>query len=277
MIEMPAPSCVRIALGIEYDGSSWHGWQRQQGLQTIQGCLEDALSFVANHPVETVCAGRTDAGVHAFGQVIHFESHAKRSERAWILGTNSRLPPAIVVRWAMPVHPSFSARFSAVSRRYLYVILNQRTRSAIFVNRATYHPIPLNAEKMHQAAQYLLGERDFSSFRSSECESISPMRCVHAISVYRHHDFVVMDIQANAFLHHMVRNIAGVLIRIGEERAPVEWAEQVLFAKDRRQAAETAKPTGLYLADVEYPVSFGIPRTAFDVFSGVVSLRDSNT
>lgn len=250
---------MRIALGIEYNGHDFYGWQAQQNLVTVQGCLEIALSQIANEPINVFCAGRTDAGVHASGQVIHFDTQSKRDSRAWILGTNTLLPPTISVRWAQEMDNEFHARFSAVYRRYRYVIHNHSTRSALFSNRVTWFHPHLNAEEMHEAAQYLLGELDFSSFRSSQCESKTPMRNVQEISVKRHGDFIVVEIQANAFLHHMVRNIVGVLLEVGTKKRPPIWALEVLHAKDRRMAAETAPAEGLYLIQVGYPEAYCLP------------------
>lgn len=244
---------MRIALGIEYDGHEFRGWQAQQNLLTIQGCLEAALSKVADEPVNVVCAGRTDAGVHAAGQVIHFETTKERNMRAWTFGVNTYLPASIAVRWAEIVDDQFHARFSALSRRYCYLIYNHPVRSAIFARRATWHYERLDETLMHQAGQHLIGEFDFTSFRSSQCESKTPMRNVMSLSVKRHNDLVIIDIEANAFLHHMVRNIAGVLMEIGEGQYPPEWAQELLLAKDRKKAAATAPPAGLYLMNVTYP------------------------
>jgi len=250
---------TRIALGIEYDGHEFYGWQAQRGLATIQGSLQEALAKIADEPIQLICAGRTDAGVHATGQVVHFDTQVVRTERAWTLGTNTHLPPTIAVRWAQEVDDQFHARFSAVSRRYCYIIYNSSVRSAILASRATWYYQSLDSETMHRAGQYLLGEHDFSSFRSSECDSKTPMRNVQELSVTRRGDFVILEIQANAFLHHMVRNIAGVLMHIGSGLQSPEWALQVLLAKDRRCAAETAAATGLYLVKVNYPDAYVFP------------------
>src|SRR3990167_11261001 len=250
---------VRIALGIEYNGTNFHGWQAQNGLPTIQETLEKALSKIANESITLTCAGRTDAGVHALGQVVHFDTTKERDMDAWTRGTNRYLPPSVVVRWAIPVDISFHARFSALSRRYRYLIFNHTIRSAIFFQRATWHIHPLNTTLMQQAANVLLGEQDFSSFRSSECMSKSVMRYMMDISIYRHQSLVVIEIEANAFLHHMVRNIVGVLLPIGDSSKSPEWMVEVLYAKDRRIAGKTASPQGLYLQQVRYPVSFDFP------------------
>lgn len=250
---------MRIALGIEYNGQGYYGWQAQRGLATIQGALQDALQIVANEPIVIFCAGRTDAGVHATGQVVHFDTHAKRHIDAWIWGTNSHLPPSIVVRWAKAVDYSFHARFKATARRYRYVIFNNPIRPGIFHTRASWHYYPLEIKLMREAGKYLIGEQNFNSFRSSQCNSKSPMRNVTEFNIHRHGDFVVIEIEANAFLHHMVRNIVGVLLKIGAGFKPPEWIEEVLQAKSRRAAAETAPPDGLYLTRVRYPEPYIFP------------------
>jgi tRNA pseudouridine38-40 synthase len=256
---------MRIALGIEYNGFEYYGWQTQANLPTVQGYLESALSKIADHPCSLFCAGRTDAGVHAAGQVIHFDTPVERNLRAWVMGTNSHLPKTIAVRWAKIVEDDFHARFSALSRCYRYVIYNHRVRSALFHHRATWEYEELNVATMQQASQYLIGELDFSSFRSSQCESKSPMRCVKRLVINRFDDFVVIEIEANAFLHHMVRNIAGVLMRVGAGFKEPEWVSDVLNAKDRRKAVETASPAGLYLYEVKYPSHFSLPSNSSKV------------
>ncbi len=250
---------MKIALGIEYDGTEFYGWQAQANLRTVQGCLEAALTAIADEPIKVFCAGRTDAGVHASGQVIHFETQAKRNLRAWTLGANTHLPPTIAVRWVQEVDDVFHARFSAIARRYRYIILNHALRSAIFASRATWFYHPLQIEAMQYAAKYLIGEHDFSSFRSAQCESRTPMRNVQELIVSRRGDFVIIDIQANAFLHHMDRNIVGVLLQIGSGWQEPDWMLQVLHSKDRRVAAETASACGLYLNKVVYPERYPFP------------------
>lgn len=249
----------RIALGIEYNGFGFHGWQAQHNRPTIQGTLEAALSKVANEPITLFCAGRTDANVHATGQVVHFDTHAKRHIDAWIWGTNSYLPPSIVVRWARHVDFSFHARFTARARRYRYIIYNHPVRPAILSNRVTWHYYPLDVERMREAGKYLIGEQDFSSFRSSQCNSKSPMRNITEFNIFRKGDFIYLDIQANAFLHHMVRNIVGSLGKIGSRHREPEWMQEVLQAKSRRVAAETAPADGLYLTRVDYPEPYIFP------------------
>lgn len=257
------PALSRIALGIEYDGASFHGWQRQADpkLPTVQAFVEAAVSKVANHPVSLICAGRTDTGVHATSQVVHFDCEIDRGERAWIKGCNSMMPHGVRVKWAKKVDPEFHARFSATARRYNYVIYDAPVAPAIMVKQLTHTPLKLNVEHMHEAGQYLLGKNDFSSYRAAGCQSHSPCRTILHLNVTRHHRFIVLDIRANAFLQHMVRNIAGVLLEIGAGRKPPIWAQQVLELRDRTQAAMTASPCGLYLVDVTYPESCDLPKT----------------
>ena len=250
---------MRIALKVEYDGSQYHGWQAQQSLRTVQFHLEAALSKVANHEVQVVCAGRTDTGVHATHQIVHFDTENQRSLRSWIHGTNSHLPKDMCVKQSYHVHDTFHARYSALLRRYRYVIYNSSVRPALSRSHVAWQYRQLEQGQMHQAAQHLIGEHDFTSFRSVECQSKTPFREIKSIKVFRQHHFVIIDIAANAFLHHMVRNIAGVLIAVGSGRQPPEYVKEVLQAKDRRLGAETASPYGLYLTGVTYPESFGIP------------------
>lgn len=251
---------MKIALGIEYDGSRYFGWQRQQNVASVQQELETALSKIANAPCEVFCAGRTDAGVHGTGQVVHFETDAIRPMQSWCFGTNANLPADIAVRWAVEVSDEFHARFSATARRYRYVIYNHKLRSAILPKGLSHYYHPLDAEKMHQAGQYLLGENDFSSFRAAQCQSHTPWRNVHHLNVWRQQDYVIVDIQANAFVHHMVRNIVGSLIEVGLGKQPPEWIGWLLAQRDRTQAAATAHAEGLYLVDVTYPEQFNIPK-----------------
>lgn len=250
---------MRIALGIEYDGYGFYGWQAQRDLNTIQGTLQKALSIVANESIFLHCAGRTDAGVHATSQVVHFDTKAKRHIDAWIWGTNSHLPPSIAVRWARPVDYHFHARFTAFSRRYRYVIFNHPIRPAILSTRVCWHYYPLDVDKMREAGQFLIGEQDFTSFRSTQCNSRTPMRKVTAFSIERQGDMVIFEIEANAFLHHMVRNIAGSLMKIGGGFHEPAWMKAVLEARSRRAAAETAPADGLYLCGVKYPEPYLFP------------------
>ncbi len=252
---------MRIAMGIEYDGTGYFGWQRQREVSSIQGELERALSQVANHPVEIFCAGRTDAGVHATGQVIHFDTQAQRDMRGWIMGVNSNLPVGIAVRWAQPVSDQFHARFSATARRYRYIIYNRKFRPAILGSGVSHYHQDLDVALMQQAAPALLGEQDFSSFRAIQCQSKTPFRNLMHLHLSRHGDYIVLDIKANAFVHHMVRNITGSLLEVGMKRQPPGWIAELLAAKDRTQAAATAKAEGLYLVEVDYPAEFAIPKT----------------
>ncbi len=250
----------RVALGVEYDGTDFCGWQMQKtGVRTVQEELEKALASVANEFVRVYCAGRTDTGVHGVGQVVHIETNAQRSPRSWILGANANLPFDINVTWAKPVDESFHARFSAVNRAYRYVILNRMTRSCLHRNRAVWTHRPLDAGRMHEAAQLLIGTHDFSSFRAQGCQAKSPMRTLSYLNVSRQGDRITIDVGANAFLHHMVRNLAGVLMAIGRGDEAVGWAQDVLERCDRTRGGVTAPPEGLYLMHVGYPSEYEIP------------------
>ena len=251
---------MRIALGIEYDGTDFHGWQRQRTGRTVQGCVEEALSRVADHKLAVVCAGRTDTGVHATEQVIHIDTVAVREEKAWIRGGNANLPSDIRVQWAREVDESFHARFSARRRHYRYVILNRPYPSAQFRHRASWVYAQLDEAAMRAGAIHLLGEHDFTSFRALACQAKHPIRTIHTLDVHRCGDFIYIDVVANAFLHHMVRCIAGVLITIGRGEASPEWVREVLEARDRAAGGITAPATGLYLVAVHYPAQFVIPR-----------------
>jgi tRNA pseudouridine38-40 synthase len=250
---------ARYAAGLEYDGRAYSGWQYQPGLDTVQDQAQRALARVADSPVECTCAGRTDAGVHASGQVLHFDSDAARSERAWRLGANTYLPDDISVLWVREVPEQFHARFSATARSYRYVVLNRDSRPALATGRATWERRPLDAALMHDSAQVLVGEHDFSAFRAIECQSKSPVRLVERVAVTRNCEWLHLDITANAFLHHMVRNVAGLLMSVGQGESPPERVAQVLASRDRRTSAATAPPDGLYLVAVRYPAEFGLP------------------
>jgi len=253
----------RVVLALEYDGRHFHGWQFQKsGVRSVEGELAKAVARVANHPVDLVCAGRTDAGVHASYQITHFETSSVRSLRSWVMGINTALPDDIAVHWAGNGPGDFHARFSAVYRRYRYVIYNHPVRPGIQRGQVSWTFRPLDAELMHRSAQALLGEHDFSSFRAAGCQSRTPVRFMESISVSRKQNFVIIDVQANAFLHHMVRNIAGVLMAVGAGEKPVEWVREVLEARDRTVAGVTAPPYGLYLVDVGYPAGCGVPQAA---------------
>ncbi len=251
---------MRIALGVEYDGSQFHGWQAQKdGVRTVQSVLEQALQQVANHPVKTICAGRTDTGVHGIGQVVHFDSPSQRTSRNWILGANVNLPADVNVSWAQPVADSFHARFSATGRHYRYLILNRMTRSALMANRATFVHKPLNAQLMHAAGQVLVGRHDFSSYRALQCQAKSPVRILRSLTVARQGEQIALRVSADGFLHHMIRNIAGVLMAIGAEEQPTTWAREVLELRDRTLGGVTAPPDGLYFERVDYPEKFALP------------------
>lgn len=245
----------RIVIGIEYKGDDFHGWQRQTKPQvpTVQLILEEALSKIANHPINLICAGRTDAGVHATGQVAHFDVQSERDKKAWLCGTNSLLPKTIRILWVNFVDDTFHARFSASFRRYQYWIDNSEISSAIFSGLLTHYKIPLDHKLMHESAQNLVGEHDFSSFRGSTCESNTPMRNIHYLKVFTQQKKICVEIQANAFLLHMVRNIVGSLIEVGAKRKPCEWVSELLNLKNRNLAAPTAPSDGLYLVWVGYP------------------------
>ena len=251
---------MRIALGIEYDGFDFHGWQSQQAsVRTVQDCLQTALSKVAAESIKLHCAGRTDTGVHASNQVVHFDSDKLRPLRAWVLGSNTHLPADISIRWAQPIAEDFHARFSALARRYRYQILNRPTRSALQYRQMALCRTPLDVHPMQQAAAYLLGEHDFSAFRAAACQSHSPMRNVYALSLRRNGDVITIDIEANAFLHHMVRNIVGTLMVVGRGEQQPAWVHDVLTTRDRREAGMTAAPQGLCLTAVRYPTRFNLP------------------
>lgn len=250
---------MRYAIGIEYDGSEFLGWQIQRQEPTVQGELEKALARVADHEARVTCCGRTDTGVHALGQVAHFDSPSPRDERSWILGLNSHLPPGASVLWIRQVDDDFHARFSAYSRSYRYRILNRWIRPALDARRVSWCRNPLDADKMHQAARLLLGEHDFTSFRARACQARHAVREIQEISVRRESDEIVFDVSANGFLYHMVRNIAGSLIRVGSGDAPVEWLAEVLNRQDRSAAAPTAPPDGLYFLGARFPARYELP------------------
>jgi len=250
---------MRVALGIEYDGTDYFGWQRLAHGPTLQAEVEAALTFVADHAVTVTCAGRTDAGVHARCQVVHFDTHAPRDERAWMLGATSRLPRAIAVLWARAVADDFHARFSARARRYRYLILNRPIRPALEARFVAWARRPLDAAAMHAAAQCLLGEQDFSSFRAVSCQAAHARRNVTEVRVSRDGEHVVVEIEANAFLHHMVRNIVGSLLEVGCGARPVEWVAEVLAARDRCVAGITAMPEGLTFLGPKYPAEWNLP------------------
>ena len=258
---MAAPGVSRIALGIEYKGARYRGWQRQEsGVPSVQAALEKALSQVAAEPVSLMCAGRTDAGVHASGQVVHFDTRVERPLKAWIMGGNANLPPDISVTWARVMPAEFHARFKAFARRYRYVIYNDPIRPAHLAEEVTWNHRPLDVARMREAAAHLVGTHDFTSFRAVQCQAKSPVKTVHHLEVIEHGRFIVIDVRANAFLHHMVRNFAGVLMTIGAGEREPGWVAEVLAARDRRAGGVTAHPYGLYLVQVEYPQEFELPQ-----------------
>lgn len=263
----------RIAMGIEYHGGDYYGWQSQKDpeLLTLQSSLEEAISYVADEPIKVYCAGRTDRGVHATAQVVHFDTNAVRLERDWLLGVNSRLARSLGVRWMKFVNQNFHARFSALQRRYCYVIDNRFIHPSILAKHVSWYRYALDADKMQAAAHMLLGEHDFSSFRSSVCQAPHPIRTLHHLNVYRQGDFIILDVLANAFLHHMIRNIVGLLLPIGRGERPVEWAQEVLDACDRSMGHVTAQADGLYLIQVDYPLEFNLPAGPFFPFLGGIS------
>ena len=250
---------MRIAIGIEYDGTAYNGWQRQKSGRGIQEEFERAIGAVADEAVEVVCAGRTDTGVHATGQVGHFDTGVERSERGWLLGANSNLPDDVCVRWVKPVPDDFHARFSAISRSYRYVVLNRLVRSALERHRAWWVHQPLDAEAMHEAAQALVGEHDFSAFRAAGCQASRPNREITSISVTRDGDRIFLDVTANAFLMHMVRNITGTLVAIGMGEEPLGYAGAILEGRDRTRGGVAAPPHGLTLVRVGYPEALNLP------------------
>ena len=256
---------MRLALGVEYDGSGFSGWQRLSaaGLQELDGslqtALEIALSKVADTRIDTICAGRTDAGVHGQCQVVHFDTDAVRDARGWVLGTTANLPPTMAVRWCVPVANEFNARFSARARRYRYRILNRSIRPGLQRQYLGWERMPLDADAMHEAAQVLRGERDFSAFRSVQCQARHARRNLHEVSVRRDDDEVVVEVQANAFLHHMVRNIVGSLLLVGRGERPREWIAELLAGRDRTVAGPTAPAAGLLFLGPRYPSDCGLP------------------
>jgi tRNA pseudouridine38-40 synthase len=261
---------MRIAACVEYNGSAYHGWQTQHvpSLDTLQTRCEQALSKVADHPITVICAGRTDKGVHALAQIIHFDTTAVRTIHAWMSGTNHYLPNDMRVLWAKPVSDAFHARHTAISRRYRYVLYNHPVRPALLRNQVSWYPVPLNLQTMREGAQCLLGEHDFSAFRGADCQAKTTLRRIDYLELTQEGDFITLDIQANAFLHHMVRNIVGVLIAIGKGEQEPAWAQKVLLSRQRSLGGVTAPPQGLYLMQVGYPEEWDIPSHNF---SGALS------
>jgi len=250
---------VRIALGVEYAGDSFEGWQSQSHGRTVQDVLEAAIGGIAGHPVRLHCAGRTDAGVHATVQVCHFDTPAHRSETAWRRGVNSMLPPSVAVRWSSPVSDAFHARFTAAGRRYRYVLYNDPVRPALLAGRVGWHHAPLEVQPMCEAAARLVGEHDFSAFRAAGCQARSPVKTLHSVQLQREGAYLLFDFHANAFLHHMVRNLVGALVYVGLGRRPPEWIDELLHSGDRRHAGPTFAAQGLYLCGVDYPGDWPLP------------------
>ena len=250
---------MRYAIGIEYDGSGFQGWQRLSHGASVQAAVEAALSFVVDHPLDVVCAGRTDSGVHARCQVVHFDTEAARTPYALQQGGNSRLPGGVAVLWCQPMPQDFHARYSARARRYRYMILNRKVRPAMQRDYLTWERQPLDAEAMHRAAQALVGEHDFSAFRTVHCQAPHPNRNVHDISVRRDEDRVIVEVQANAFLHHMVRNFVGSLLLVGRGEQPEAWVGELLAGRDRIVAGPTAPSNGLVFLGPRYPREWGLP------------------
>ncbi|WP_020408841.1 tRNA pseudouridine(38-40) synthase TruA [Hahella ganghwensis] len=257
----------RVALLLGYEGAKYHGWQAQNsGVASVQAELERALSKVADQPIQVVCAGRTDAGVNATQQVVHFENPPSRSPHSWVMGANHFLPDDIAIQWAGGVADDFHARYTATSRVYRYVIYNHPVKPAWAHGSVTWIHPRLEEHRMHVAAQFLLGENDFTSFRGSDCQSHTPFRNVSRVSVTRKADLVIVEIEANAFLHHMVRNIVGTLLQVGMGKQEPEWVKEVLGAKKRCKAGVTAPASGLYLVKVRYPKDCAIPDLPFGPF-----------
>jgi len=253
---------LRVALGIEYDGSAFCGWQTQPSGCAVQDALERALTEIAGEPIATICAGRTDAGVHALAQIVHFDTNVARPETAWVRGVNTLLPAGAAVLWAREVSADFHARYSARERRYRHVLLNHPVRPALNRARVGWFHLSLNIERMQAAAQCLIGEHDFSAFRSAECQAKSPVREMRKLDIYKSDDYVLFELTANAFLHHMVRNIVGCLVYVGKGKHPPEWLGEVLASRDRRSAAPTIDASGLYLANVIYDAAWKLPVAA---------------
>jgi tRNA pseudouridine38-40 synthase len=259
---------VRHAIGIEYDGSAFLGWQIQRQEPTVQGCVESALSHVADQEIRVLCCGRTDTGVHALCQVAHFDTPAIRSERSWILGANSQLPEGISLLWIREVDDKFHARFSAYARTYRYRILNRWIRPALDVTRLSWCRQELNQENMQEAALFLRGEHDFSAFRAAACQATHAVRKIHDIQVSRSGNVVEIEVTASGFLYHMVRNIAGSLMAIGGGEKPIKWMNELLISRDRTQAASTAASAGLYFVGARFPGEYDLPAAANDFPAG---------
>lgn len=262
---------MRVALGVEYYGTNFRGWQSQAGGGTVQDALQSALCRIAGVPVGVLCAGRTDAGVHATQQVVHFDTDVERPLTAWVRGVNSHLPDGVSVRWATPVTDEFHARFSARGRRYRYLLLNRAQRPGLWQGRVGWFHLPLDVAAMQQAAARLLGEHDFSAFRAAECQAKSPVKTMTQALVRSYGNMVVFDFEASAFLHHMVRNLVGTLVYIGKGAQPASWVDELLGVKDRKLAAPTFSPDGLYFRGPVYEQQWGLPDPADDFLDGILT------
>lgn len=250
---------MRIALGLEYDGSGFCGWQSQPGGCGVQDVLEQALAAIAGEPVSAVTAGRTDTGVHAIGQVVHFDTEVERPDNAWVRGVNAHLPKSVAVTWARRVDEPFHARFSALERRYVYILLNRPSRPGLLQGKVGWHHAPLDLDAMREGARHLIGEHDFSAFRAAECQAKTPVKILRELEIVRSGEFLVFHLRANAFLHHMVRNLVGSLVYVGKGKHPPAWIKELLEHRDRRLAAPTFAPDGLYLAGVGYEAKWELP------------------
>lgn len=250
---------MRIVLGLEYDGSGFCGWQSQPGGCGVQDALEQALAAIAGEPVGAVTAGRTDTGVHALGQVVHFDTSVERPDNAWVRGVNAHLPKSVAVTWARRVAEPFHARFSALERRYVYILLNRPSRPGLLQGKVGWYHAPLDLDAMRAGARHLIGEHDFSAFRAAECQAKTPVKSLRELEIARSGEFLLFNLRANAFLHHMVRNLVGSLVYVGKGRYPSAWIRELLENRDRRLAAPTFAPDGLYLAGVGYEAKWGLP------------------
>lgn len=261
---------MRIALAIEYCGTSFHGWQSQPGGETVQDALESALQEIAGQPVGVICAGRTDAGVHATHQVVHFDAPVERPLTAWVRGVNSHLPAGVAVRWAQPVSDEFHARFSARGRRYRYLLVNRPQRPGLWQGRVGWFHLPLDLAAMQAAAARLLGEHDFSAFRAAGCQAKTPIKTMTQADVRQQGNLLVFDFEASAFLHHMVRNLVGSLVYIGKGAQPAAWIDELLQARDRTEAAPTFSPDGLYFRGPLYESHWQLPDPQDDFLDGML-------
>lgn len=251
---------MRIALGVEYNGSDFNGWQSQPDGRTIQDHIQQSISRVACEPTSIIAAGRTDTGVHALEQVIHFDTTTERPLSAWVRGVNASLPPSIVILWAHSVPEEFHARFSAQARSYQYVLINRPVRSAVHHSKVGWFHAPLDVTAMREAAEYLLGKHDFNAFRAAECQAKSPVKTLAKLDIEQKGDTFIFDFKAEAFLHHMVRNIVGCLIYVGKGKYPPSWLKLVLDSRQRTLAAPTFSPDGLYLRHISYDAKWGLPQ-----------------